>query len=146
MDKVKVFIIVAVLVLVGFVAVAAMNSNDDSDGTTDTTNTNTTNNTPSDVETEETEDMTAAETTDVSIKDGAFTPATITVKKGTTVKWTNQDTQAHDVTPDTETAGFTQSPMLGQGDAYEVTFAEVGTFTYHCTPHPNMKGTIVVTE
>ncbi len=81
--------------------------------------------------------------TSVTISNFAFVPATLTVKVGTTVTWTNQDTVAHTVASD---AGDWISSNLAQGQSYTHTFDTAGTFTYHCSIHPNMKGTIVVTQ
>ncbi len=94
-------------------------------------------------EQEETEP--AAETNSVSIEDFSFKSATITVKMGTKVTWANKDNARHTVTPD-EDGAFQGSELLAQGDTFSVTFAKTGTFKYHCTPHPNMQGTVVVTE
>lgn len=85
-------------------------------------------------------------TNQVAIRNFAFSPPSITVKKGTTVSWTNQDSTQHSVTPDDETAEFKSSPLLAQGQAYQVTFNTIGTFTYHCTPHTDMKATVTVTD
>lgn len=82
----------------------------------------------------------------VTIRDFSFGPATLTVKKGTTVTWTNEDSTQHDVTPDSPTGEFKRSSLLSKGDTYSVTFNTPGTYRYHCTPHPDMKGTITVTE
>lgn len=82
----------------------------------------------------------------VVISNHAYSPATITVKKGTTVTWTNQDFDEHDITPDSPTDDFKQSNLLGRGDSYSVTFNETGTFTYFCTPHPEMIGSVEVVE
>jgi len=90
-------------------------------------------------------DSDTASTDSVEIKDYAFSPKTITVKKGTKVTWTNQDSVQHDVTSDTDGKG-PSSELLSKGESYSFTFDEVGTFTYHCSPHPYMKGTVVVTE
>lgn len=83
-------------------------------------------------------------TSSVSIENYAFTPANITVKKGTKVTWTNKDSVQHDVMSDSgnELAG----PLLAKGETYSHTFDTVGTFSYHCSPHPYMKGTVTVTE
>jgi plastocyanin len=81
----------------------------------------------------------------VTIQNFSYNPATITVKKGTKVTWTNKDSTKHDVTPDTDGA-FPKSELLGQNESYSHTFDTAGTFSYHCSPHPYMKGTIVVTE
>lgn len=88
----------------------------------------------------------ATQTNKVVIQDFAFSPGTITVKKGTTVTWTNQDAVRHDVTPVSPTSEFKRSELLGKGDSYSVTFNTVGSFAYFCSPHPQMKAQIVVTE
>lgn len=82
----------------------------------------------------------------VEIVNFEFTPSTITVKKGTTVTWTNKDQDEHTVTPDQESADFQGSGMLDQGETYSFTFMKAGTYTYHCQPHPQMQGRVVVTE
>ncbi len=82
----------------------------------------------------------------VTYKDFKVEPRTLTVKKGTTVTWTNEDTARHDVTPETETDEFKASALFGKGESYEVTFNTVGSFDYICSPHPYMKGTIEVIE
>jgi amicyanin len=92
------------------------------------------------------DDSAAVEAVDVDIMDSAYIPANIKVKKGSTVTWTNQDSIRHDVMPDAEAASFRGSELLGQGESYSFTFNEVGTYTYHCTPHPFMKGTVEVVE
>lgn len=81
--------------------------------------------------------------TSVSISNFAFTSAALTVKKGTKVTWTNQDSVGHTVTGD---SGGPGSSLLSQSASYSFTFNTVGTFPYHCSPHPFMKGTITVTE
>lgn len=86
------------------------------------------------------------ETSEVNIEDSAYGPANIRVKKGTTVTWTNKDTIRHDIAPDEENPNFQGSELLGQGESYSFTFNEVGTYNYHCTPHPFMKGSVEVVE
>ncbi len=88
----------------------------------------------------------ASQTNSVTIKDFSFQPKKITVKKGTKVTWTNQDTVKHTVTPDDESVDFKSSELLGKGESYSVTFNAVGTFNYHCQPHPNMTASVEVTE
>lgn len=82
----------------------------------------------------------------VDIKDFDFQPQTITVKKGTTVTWTNQDVAKHDINPDSESDNFKASELLAKGESYSWTFNTAGTYTYHCSPHPYMKATVIVTE
>lgn len=77
----------------------------------------------------------------VSIQNMAFSPATITVSVGTTVTWTNNDTTAHTVISDT---GAFSSGTLGSGGAFSRNFSTAGTFPYHCSIHPEMKGTVIV--
>ncbi len=88
----------------------------------------------------------AVQTNTVDIKDYAFSPAKIQVKKGTSVTWTNQDTVRHDVTPDQESDNFKASKLLDKGESYSYTFDTIGTYSYNCSPHPYMKGTVEVIE
>ncbi|WP_370937580.1 cupredoxin domain-containing protein [Amycolatopsis sp. cg13] len=80
----------------------------------------------------------------VAIKDFAFAPAATTVKKGTTVTWTNQDQDAHTVTSQ-GSGGPLRSPTLQTGQSYQYTFSTAGTFEYLCTIHPFMTATVTVT-
>lgn len=70
-----------------------------------------------------------------------YSPASITVHVGDTVTWTNAGTVGHTVTADD---GSFDSGMLDVGASWSYTFNSPGTFAYHCTPHPWMKGTVVV--
>ncbi len=70
-----------------------------------------------------------------------FQPASLTVNKGDTVIWTNEDSMGHTVTGDN---GGPNSPTLQKGQIYNYTFNKAGTFNYHCSIHPNMKATIIV--
>lgn len=84
-------------------------------------------------------------TSSVAIQNFAFSPANITVKKGTTVTWTNKDSVAHTVT---ETDGKTgpTSGDVNPGANYTFTFNTPGTYHYHCSIHPEMVGTVIVTS
>lgn len=79
--------------------------------------------------------------TEVTIENFSYSPATITIKAGDTVTWTNNDSVAHTATADDESF---DTGLLEKGQSTSVTFDTPGTYTYHCTPHPNMKGTVVV--
>jgi plastocyanin len=79
----------------------------------------------------------------VNIQNFAFTPASITVPKGTTVTWQNQDTANHQVVSDAQ--GVFTSTSLPKGAGYSFKFETPGTYPYHCSLHPSMKGTIIVT-
>lgn len=66
----------------------------------------------------------------------------ITVAAGTEVTITNQDGATHTWTSDD---GLWDSGNLGGGDSFSFTFAEAGTFTFHCNIHGSMTGSITVT-
>lgn len=71
----------------------------------------------------------------------AFAPGTIEITAGTTVEWTNNDPLQHSVTADN---GSFNSGLISTNGKWRHTFTQPGTFTYHCTPHPFMKGTVIV--
>lgn len=75
----------------------------------------------------------------VSIESFAFNPATLPVKAGTTVVWTNNDSVAHNI----KSTGF-NSPTMAKGQTFEFKFDTKGTFEYSCGIHPSMTGKIVV--
>ena len=77
----------------------------------------------------------------VIIANFAFSPSDLTIKKGTKVIWTNQDSVIHTVTMDNEGVS---SGNIKQGASYSYTFNLVGTFNYHCAVHPNMHGVVYV--
>lgn len=79
----------------------------------------------------------------VVISNFSFSPAKLTVVKGTTVVWTNQDSAPHTVTG---TGGGPASGTLNQGESYSYTFDQAGSFGYRCSIHPSMTGTVTVTE
>lgn len=80
----------------------------------------------------------------VAIVDFAFEPAALTATVGETVTWTNEDGAAHTVTSDGD--GPLDSGDLDQGAVYEASFEWPGTYTYICTIHPTMQGTVEVTD
>lgn len=81
----------------------------------------------------------------VTIQSFAFTQPSITVKKGTTVTWTNEDSVGHTVT-ETDSQTGPASSTLATGDTYSFTYNTVGTFPYHCSIHSSMTGSVTVTE
>jgi len=78
----------------------------------------------------------------VTIKNFAFQPSTLTIQKGTTVTWVNEDSVVHTVTSDD--GKFPSSGDLNKADAYQYQFNTPGSYDYHCSPHPFMKGKINV--
>jgi plastocyanin len=63
------------------------------------------------------------------------------VSTGTTVTWVNNDTIPHDTVAD---GGQWSSPVLSPGQSFQFRFATTGTFTYKCTLHAGMVGTVTV--
>jgi len=83
----------------------------------------------------------AAGASAITIQNFAFAPASLTVKAGTTVTWTNNDSPTHSVKWADGAAG---SSPLTTGSSYTRTFATPGTYAYVCGIHASMHGTIVV--
>jgi plastocyanin len=82
--------------------------------------------------------------TTVAITDFAFSPASLTVKAGTKVTWTNKDGDAHTVTS-TGSGGPLNSPAMATNDVFSFTFDKAGTYNYLCTIHPFMTAVVTVT-
>jgi plastocyanin len=79
----------------------------------------------------------------IAIRGFAFGPASIRVKAGTVVTWTQQDEDQHTVTADD--ASFGSAPLT-TGQTFTHAFTAPGTYRYHCSIHPFMHGTVVVTN
>lgn len=75
----------------------------------------------------------------VAVKSFAYSPNPVTVWAGGTVTWTNQDPVAHDVK-----FGDGWQRDLPKGASTSRTFDQAGTFSYSCTLHSGMAGTVVV--
>ena len=71
----------------------------------------------------------------------AFGTNPLVVATGTTVTWTNNDSIPHDAVAD---GGMWSSPILSPSQSFQFRFTTAGTFTYKCTLHPNMVGTVTV--
>lgn len=88
----------------------------------------------------------AQSTATIIIKNNAFSQQNITIQAGTSITWRNDDTDIHTTTSDTGgTSNSWDSPLLNKGQTYTKTFSTPGTYYYHCSVHPNMTGTIIVT-
>jgi plastocyanin len=79
--------------------------------------------------------------TEVKIDNFTFSPATLTVKAGTQITWTNGDDIPHTVVSDGQTF---KSKVLGTGEKFTFTASKPGTYSYYCSIHPNMTGKVVV--
>lgn len=88
---------------------------------------------------EPTQSSTKVEANTITIQNFSFNPGTLTVKQGTKVTWINQDSAIHDIKSETFS-----SQNLSQGDKFEFTFKDKGSFDYICGLHPSMQGKIVV--
>ena len=79
----------------------------------------------------------------INIQNMAFSPSTITISAGDIIIWTNLDNMGHTVTEDSSTPVF-DSGTISNSQTYTLVGIGVGTYTYHCQPHPSMTGTIIV--
>lgn len=86
----------------------------------------------------------AVATNTVSIQNYAFSPQVITVQKGRTVIWTNNDSTVHTITFDD--AAIPNSGPLNMGAGFSLAFDHSGTFTYHSMAYPDVTGTVIVTD
>jgi amicyanin len=133
--------VVVVVVIVAIAGIAIANKDDNkaanpAPAPTSNSNNSTSQNPPSSSQ--------AASSKEVNIADMVFSPANITVKKGTTVTWTNNDSVGHNVIADS--GNGPNSQILQKGQTYSFTYDTAGSFSYHCGVHPSMKGTVTVTE
>ena len=72
----------------------------------------------------------------------SYSPNPTVMRVGQSVAWHNGDTTAHDATQDA--AGFATGSLNANATSTPVMMSTAGTFTYHCTIHPGMVGTITV--
>lgn len=89
----------------------------------------------------------------VSVTDAGFVPATITVKVGQAITWTNTDNSAHTVASDpypsdNTLAGLNSAQSLtAANDHYTFVFHKAGTYTYHDDLNPyTIEGTVIVKQ
>jgi plastocyanin len=90
-------------------------------------------------------DSAAANKQTVTIHNHSFSPSTLTVKKGAMVTWSNQDTATHAIAEKDGATG-PRSPQLPSKATYTYTFTATGTYHYYCVIHPDMTGTVTVTD
>jgi plastocyanin len=79
----------------------------------------------------------------VTISNYSFHPAILTVNKGSTVIWVNNDDDVHTIKSTGGPETF-NSPALDSGNQFGFTFHRAGTYHYTCSVHPYMRGVIVV--
>jgi plastocyanin len=86
-------------------------------------------------------DTQSAAETAIKIDNFSFTPATVTIPAGTTVRWTNRDDIPHTVVSDDK---MFKSKALDTDEQFTYTFTKPGTYSYFCSIHPKMTGKVVV--
>ena len=77
----------------------------------------------------------------IRIVDNAFRGGSITIERGTVVKWLNRGDNTHTTTSD---SGVWDSGNLLPGENFRRRFRRTGTFPYRCMIHSSMTGTITV--
>lgn len=84
---------------------------------------------------------------EIDIRMFDFEDDVVEIGVGETVTWSNRDATRHTVTSglDGEPDGAFEVTFDERGDMASVTFDEPGDYTYFCTPHNFMTGTVIVT-
>ena len=72
-----------------------------------------------------------------------FSPSDVTISAGTTVRWVNQSSLTHTVTPDGHSE-WTRWETTSSGQTFEHTFSTTGVFEYFCEPHVSQGMTGVI--
>lgn len=80
--------------------------------------------------------------TKIEIKDFAFNPPKITVKSGEKITWINRDEEPHTIV--SVEKQFKKSSALDTDQEFTVVAGPPGTYSYFCSVHPKMTGTIVI--
>jgi plastocyanin len=88
----------------------------------------------------------AAGSAEIAIENFTFLPATLSVAPGTAVTWSNHDEEPHNIVnvPAAGQPRVFRSQAVDGGEKYSFVFNEPGTYSYICSIHPHMQGTIVV--
>lgn len=79
----------------------------------------------------------------VHIDKFTFAPQEITITRGTTVTWVNDDDIPHAIA--TSNKAF-RSKAMDTEDKFSFTFNQPGTYAYFCSLHPHMQGKVIVRE
>lgn len=88
------------------------------------------------------QDETSTKAAQVTIAGMQFQPATLKIKAGETVAWTNTSSMPHTVT--SSQGNELASSQLGNGNTFSHLFKKPGTYDYYCAIHPSMKGQVIV--
>jgi plastocyanin len=87
-------------------------------------------------------DSTDPTTVSANVVGNAWTPADVTAKVGDVITWTNGDTVPHKVALDDGSCQM--SANIAGGGTASLVFSVAGTYPFHCSVHPSMKGTITI--
>jgi plastocyanin len=80
----------------------------------------------------------------VKIVNFQFEPKTLTVKAGSTVKWTNEDTATHSIKDTSQLATPVSPDLVGKGSTFSITYGQPGSYSYICGIHQYMSGSVQV--
>jgi plastocyanin len=83
----------------------------------------------------------AATTKTVRVFGSSFSPKSVTITAGDTIRWVNKDNDNHQIYADH--GGFV-SAILRPNQSFSFTFRAAGTYTYKDELHPKIRGTVVV--
>lgn len=83
-----------------------------------------------------------AATVGVSVRDDFFSPSSVSIARGDTVRWTNSGRDRHTTTGNSPLSLW--SAALSPGASYSRAFVGAGTYPYRCTFHSDMRGTVKV--
>jgi len=87
----------------------------------------------------------AGQTFEVVIEKYSYTPQEVSIRVGDTVKWINREKRtSHSVVFPQE--GGRESERFFPDESWQRQFTQPGRYPYHCGPHPEMKGLIIVGE
>lgn len=89
---------------------------------------------------------TTVRTVEVGLAAASFNSRDVTVPVGSTIRWVNQTSITHTISPSspTQAGTWTDQTISGQGTEFEHTFGTAGTFDYVCKLHAGMNGVIRV--
>ncbi|HRO15439.1 MAG TPA: amicyanin [Paracoccus sp. (in: a-proteobacteria)] len=87
-----------------------------------------------------------ADAVTVTIDKMKYQQPEITIKAGSVVTWQNAEAMPHNVAFKAGAVADEKldGPMMKKGQSFSMRFNEPGTYDYHCTPHPFMKGKVIV--
>jgi len=140
----KILPIAAVVVVIAVIVGVALGHKKNNSGTSTTTSSTSSSSSMNSTSSSSSSSTAPTATDKVSITNFSFSPASITVKKGSAVTWTNNDSVTHTVTADSGTGP--NSGDLAPGKTYSFTYNSTGTFAYHCSIHTDMHGSVTVTQ